>query len=90
MKPKKIIVAALIAAGVIAAGVGKKDEPIPQEYTSYSRVVQKGQTLWDICSKLDSSEDIRDIIARCRMDNSINDPGILQPGTILLIRVKKR
>lgn len=54
-----------------------------------SRVVQPGQSLWDICSRLDSSEDIRTIIDRTRVDNDITDPGNLQPGRVITIRFKK-
>ena len=50
------------------------------EYDTVSRVVLPGQSLWDICSKLDSSEDIRD---------DVTDPGTLQPGKVLQIRVKR-
>jgi hypothetical protein len=59
------------------------------EYDTVSRVVLPGQSLWDICSKLDSSEDIRDIIDRARADNDVTDPGTLQPGKVLQIRVKR-
>lgn len=59
------------------------------EYDTVSRVVMPGQSLWDICSKLDSSEDIRDIIDRCRVDNDVTDPGALQPGKVLQIRIKR-
>lgn len=58
-------------------------------YETYSRVVLPGQSLWDICSKLDSSEDVRSIIDRARVDNDIPDPGALQPGKVLQIRVKR-
>lgn len=58
-------------------------------YETYSRVVLPGQSLWDICSKLKSSEDIRTIIDRCRVDNDITDPGALQPGKVLQIRAKR-
>lgn len=61
----------------------------PPEYHVYSRVVLPGQSLWDICSRLESSEDIRDIIDRCRMDNDVKDPGALQPGKVLQIRARK-
>nr|WP_270441353.1 LysM domain-containing protein [Acidaminococcus provencensis] len=54
-----------------------------------SRVVQPGQSLWDICSRLDSSEDIRVIIDRTRVDNDITDPGSLQPGRVITIRYKR-
>lgn len=54
-----------------------------------SRVIQPGQSLWDICSRLDSSEDIRVIIDRTRVDNDITDPGSLQPGRVITIRYKR-
>ena len=59
------------------------------EYDTVSRVVLPGQSLWDICSKLDTSEDIREVIDRARTDNDVTDPGALQPGKVLMIRVKK-
>ena len=58
-------------------------------YEKVSRVVQPGQTLWDICSRLDSTEDIRDIVDRARLDNDVDEPGKLQPGQVLLIRNKR-
>lgn len=63
----------------------------PASYTSYSRRVLPGQTLWDICGKLPyGREDLQDVIDRCRRDNDIPDPGTLQPGQVLLIRVKNQ
>ena len=61
----------------------------PKQYNCYSRVVLPGQSLWDICAKLDTSEDIREVIDRARTDNDVTDPGALQPGKVLMIRVKK-
>ena len=40
-------------------------------------------------SRLDSSEDVRVIIDRTRVDNDITDPGTLQPGRVITIRYKK-
>lgn len=73
----------LLSHGVSA--VEREKDP----YETYSRVVLPGQSLWDICSKLKSSEDIRTIIDRCRIDNDIPDPGVLQPGKVLQIRARK-
>ena len=39
--------------------------------------------------KLEISEDIREVIDRARTDNDVTDPGALQPGKVLMIRVKK-
>ena len=86
----KLAAVVLVLAGLtlLSHGVSAVErEKAP--YEIYSRVVQPGQSLWDICSKLKSSEDIRAIIDRCRVDNDITDPGALQPGKVLQIRVKR-
>ena len=87
---RKLAAVVLVLAGLtlLSHGVSAVErEKAP--YETYSRVVLPGQSLWDICSKLKSSEDIRTIIDRCRMDNDIPDPGVLQPGKVLQIRVRK-
>ena len=90
----KIAAVILVASGLTLLSHGADvlmghAEPQTPEYHVYSRVVQPGQSLWDICSKLDGPEDIRTIIDRCRMDNDVDDPGALQPGKVLQIRVKR-
>lgn len=90
----KIAAVVLVISGLTLLSHGadvlmaQTERPAP-EYDTVARVVQPGQSLWDICSKLDSSEDIRTIIDRCRMDNDVTDPGTLQPGKVLQIRVKR-
>lgn len=86
----KLAAVVLVLAGLtlLSHGVSAVErEKAP--YEIYSRVVLPGQSLWDICSKLDSSEDIRTIIDRARMDNDVKDPGALQPGKVLQIRAKR-
>jgi len=86
----KLAAVVLVLAGLtlLSHGVSAVErEKAP--YETYSRVVLPGQSLWDICSKLKSSEDIRTIIDRCRMDNDVKDPGALQPGKVLQIRAKR-
>lgn len=84
-----IALGALAVASHAVQAVGEIREP--GSYTSYSRRVLPGQTLWDICGKLPyGREDLQDVIDRCRRDNDIPDPGTLQPGQVLLIRVKKQ
>lgn len=86
----KLAAVVLVLAGLtlLSHGVSAVErEKAP--YETYSRVVLPGQSLWDICARIDSSEDIRTIIDRCRVDNDITDPGALQPGKVLQIRVKR-
>ncbi len=82
-----IALSAITVAGHAVSAVNEIQQP--KQYTCYSRVVLPGQSLWDICSKLDTSEDIREVIDRARTDNDVTDPGALQPGKVLMIRVKK-
>lgn len=86
----KLAAVVLVLAGLtlLSHGVSAVERE-KSPYEIYSRVVLPGQSLWDICSKLDSSEDIRAIIDRARVDNDIPDPGALQPGKVLQIRVKR-
>lgn len=89
-KRKKLAAVVLVLCGLtlVSHGVDAvEQEQRPEKMVS--RVVLPGQSLWDICSKLDSSEDIRDIIDRARVDNDVTDPGTLQPGKVLQIRVKR-
>lgn len=58
-------------------------------YVEYHTVVDEGETLWDICSKVnDNREDVRDVIRRTVKDNNIPDVGKIQPGQKLVIHVK--
>lgn len=92
MNLNKICAAAVIGLSALTmachAGQAVQERRNPQ-YTMVSRVVQPGQSLWDICSKLNSSEDIRTIIDRARVDNDVDDPGAMQPGKVLMIRFKR-
>lgn len=89
-KRNKLAAVVLVLCGLTLVSHGV--DVVEQEQRPYkmvSRVVQPGQSLWDICSRLDSSEDIRVIIDRTRVDNDITDPGTLQPGRVITIRFKQ-
>lgn len=87
---RKLASVVLVLAGLtlLSHGVSAVERE-QRPYETVSRVVQPGQSLWDICSRLDSSEDIRVIIDRTRVDNDITDPGTLQPGQVITIRYKQ-
>lgn len=89
-KRNKLAAVVLVLCGITLLSYGV--DAVEREHRPYetvSRVVLPGQSLWDICSRLDSSEDIRDIIDRARVDNDITDPRALQPGRVITIRYKK-
>lgn len=94
MRPRKkvaIIATALITAGILTAGAiwRERTKPEPTDYLTFEHVVYSGDSLWSLCERYSGYEDIQDIIQRVREDNGINDPGAIQPGTKIKIRVKK-
>ena len=90
-KKAALIAAALIAAGVLTAGAiwGERTKPEPTDYLTFERVVYSGDSLWSLCERYSGYEDIQTIIMRVREDNGIENPGALQPGQKIKVRVKK-
>ena len=86
-----IIATALITAGILTAGAiwRERIKPEPTDYLTFERVVYSGETLWDVCQKYADYEDIQTIIQRVRDDNGIDNPGTLQPGQKIKVRVRK-
>lgn len=93
MELNKACAAAVIVLGALTmachAGQAVQERRNPQ-YTMVSRRVMAGETLWEICSKVNQGrEDVWEVIDRTRLDNDIKDPGTLKPGQVITIRVKK-
>lgn len=86
-----LIAASLIAAGLITAGAiwGERTKPEPSDYLTFEHVVYTGDSLWSLCERYGDYEDIQTIIERVREDNGITNPGALQPGQKIKVRVKK-
>ena len=60
------------------------------KYIEYHTVVNEGETVWDICSKINNNrEDVRSVIYRTMQANHISDVGNGQPGTKLIVYVKE-
>lgn len=56
---------------------------------TYEKEVAAGDTVWSICSKIATDkEDMGKLVWQVMKDNHIENPGALQPGTELVIRVK--
>lgn len=90
-KKASIIATALIAAGIIAAGAiwRERIKPEPTDYLTFEHVVYTGDSLWSLCERYSGYEDIQDIIQRVREENGIDNPGSLQPGQKIKVRVRK-
>lgn len=60
------------------------------KYIEYHTVVNEGETVWDICSKINNNrEDVRSVIYRTMKANHISDAGNLHPGQLIVVRVKE-
>lgn len=86
MKLKKIL--AVIAIPVAIAAGTYAYEP-PAELIEYRTEAEEGDTIWSLCAKVASDEDcMEELVYRTMKENRIADPGALQPGTLVIIRVK--
>lgn len=62
----------------------------PEKTVPYKVTVARGESVWDACAKVASSkDDVREVVYNALKENRINDPGNVQPGTEIVIRVKE-
>lgn len=82
-----ILCAALAAS---ALGYGYYRDTMKTQLVEYRKTVETGDTLWGIVGQVATNrEDMSRLTWQVAQDNKIADPGNLQPGTELVIRVKK-
>lgn len=82
-----ILCAALSACAI---GYGYYRDTMQTQLVEYRKTVEAGDTLWGIVGQLATNrEDMSRLTWQVAQDNKIADPGNLQPGTELVIRVKK-
>lgn len=87
MKWKKIIGVIAIPAA-IAAGAWAYDPPA--ELVEYRAEAEQGDTIWSLCAKVASDEDcMEELVYRTMKENHIENAADLQPGQVIIIRVKK-
>ena len=62
----------------------------PEKTVPYKVTIRDGESVWDACTKVASSkDDVREVVYNALKENHINNPGNVQPGTELVIRVKE-
>lgn len=62
----------------------------PEKTVPYKVTLRNGESVWDVCAKVASSkDDVREVFYNALKENRINDPGNVQPGTEIVIRVKE-
>lgn len=79
----------LIAFTTIVLLAGYAVQP-PEKTVPYKVTLQNGESVWDACAKVASSkDDVREVVYNTLKENHIKNPGDVQPGTELVIRVKE-
>lgn len=69
--------------------VGYSVQP-PEKTVPYKVALRSGESVWDACAKIASSkDDVREVVYNALKENHISNPGNVQPGTELVIRVKE-
>lgn len=82
-----VLLSAVLAAGAI--GYGYYRDATETSLVEYHTTVEEGDTLWGIVGRVATNrEDMSRLTWQVMQDNRISDPGHLQPGTELVIRVK--
>ena len=62
----------------------------PEKTVPYKVTLRNGENVWDACAKVaSSSDDVREVVYNALKENHISNPGNVQPGTELIIRVKE-
>lgn len=84
---KPLIFTVLLMATALLAGYAAEPEP---QLISYKVTLRNGESVWDACAKIASSkDDVREVVYNTLKENHISNPGSVQPGTELIIRVKE-
>lgn len=62
----------------------------PEKTVPYKVTLRSGESVWDACAKVASSrDDVQEVVYNTLKENHISNPGSVQPGTELIIRVKE-
>lgn len=79
----------LIAFTATVCMAGYAVQP-PEKTVPYKVTLRNGESVWDACAKVASSkDDVREVVYNTLKENHIKNPGDVQPGTELVIRVKE-
>ena len=77
----------LIIGSIVTADMWNDDKT---EIIEYHKEVAQGETLWDICREIATDrEDLQKLVYQAMQDNHISDPKALQPGQLIIVRVKE-
>lgn len=93
---KALTLTAMLAVSTLCAGVAVNGSLVhdylfagENQLIEYHKEVKEGETLWGICSEIATDEeDLRKLVWQAMRDNNIKDPAELQPGRVVIVRVK--
>lgn len=94
---KVLTLTAMLAVSTLCAGVAVNADLArdylfagKNELIEYRKEVREGETLWGICSEIATDkEDLRRLVWQAQKDNHIQDPADLQPGRVVIVRVRE-
>ena len=76
-------------AVLITLSIGVVASSTDDKLVEYRKEIAAGDTLWDVCAKVASDKDnLQELVYSTMKENHISDPGSLQPGKEIIIRVK--
>lgn len=83
-----VLLSAALAAGAI--GYGYYRDTAETSLVEYHRTIEAGDTLWGVVGQIATDKvDMCKLTWQVMQDNHITDPGHLQPGTVIVIKVKE-
>lgn len=94
---KALTLTAMLAVSTICAGAAVNGSLVhdylfagENQLIEYRKEIKSGDTLWDICREIATDkEDLRKLVWQAMQDNHIKDPAELQPGRVVIVRVRE-
>lgn len=94
---KALMMTAVLAVATIGAGAAVNGSLVhdylfagENQLIEYRKEVAEGDTLWNICAEIATDrEDLRKLVWQAMQDNCIEDPAELQPGRVVIVRVRE-
>lgn len=76
-------------AVLITLSIGVVASSTDDNLVEYRKEIAAGDTLWGVCAKVASDKDnLQELVYSTMKENNVSDPGGLQPGEEIIIRVK--
>lgn len=86
---ERVIMAVAVVIGITAGAYQYITAPTTR-LIEYQAEVKPGDTLWTICARIATDqEDMGKLVWQTKKDNRIWDVGNLQPGMLIVVKVKE-